>query len=151
MRNIEQNLAKGEVVVYKTKRHWFPLFFWPALFLLTSIAVFPKDPDSASSGLVFAFIWGLISHIIRSNSEFVITNKRIIARSEVINKRSLDILLTKVEAIHIEQGFFGKIFNYGTIVITGTGGTKSVLKNIKNPLEFYKVVQEQIDAARESK
>jgi len=145
---IEENLIEGEVVIYKTKLHWFPVFFWPAFFLL----LFGLISDNAEAGaffLLITLIFGLGSFINYSASEFGVTNKRILAKVGWLRRRSLDMLLTKVEGIYVEQGILGKIFGYGTVVVTGTGGTKSVLKNIAYPLELRKIVQEQVTAAQE--
>ncbi len=147
---IEENLIEGEVVIYKTKLHWFPVFFWPAFFLL--LFIFTLISDNAEAGaffLLITLIFGLGSFINYSASEFGVTNKRILAKVGWLRRRSLDMLLTKVEGIYVEQGILGKIFGYGTVVVTGTGGTKSVLKNIAYPLELRKIVQEQVTAAQE--
>ena len=140
---IEQNLIEGEVVIYKTKLHWFPVFLWPAFILL--LFVFGLISDNGEAGaffLLIALILGLGSLVNYSASEFGVINKRILAKVGWVSRRSLDILLTKVEGIHAEQGILGKILGYGTVVVTGSGGTKSVLKNIAYPLEFRKIVQE---------
>jgi hypothetical protein len=51
------------------------------------------------------------------------------------------LLLPKVEAIQVDQGILGRIFNYGTITIVGTGGTKEPFRGIAKPLEFRRQVQ----------
>ena len=62
----------------------------------------------------------------------------------LISIRSVEVLLPKVEAIQIEQDLWGRIFGYGTIIITGTGGTKEVFAMIENPYEFRSQVQKQL-------
>ena len=41
----------------------------------------------------------------------------------IVNRRSLEMLLSKVETVRVEQSVVGRILGYGTIVVTGTGGT----------------------------
>jgi len=53
-------------------------------------------------------------------------------------------MLTKVEAISVDQGLIGRWSNYGTITITGTGGTKEPFKTIKDALQFRRQVQSQL-------
>ena len=82
--------------------------------------------------------------IDRATSEFAVTNKRVIIKVGWIRRRSLETLLTKVEGIEVNQGIWGRVFDYGTIVITGTGGSKETFARIGAPLLFRRKVQEQI-------
>jgi hypothetical protein len=56
-------------------------------------------------------------------------------------------MLGKVEGIGVEQGFIGRLLGFGTITVTGTGGTKEPFPNIARPLEFRRQVQGQVSAA----
>jgi uncharacterized membrane protein YdbT with pleckstrin-like domain len=71
------------------------------------------------------------------------SNKRVIAKTGFIRRRSLELLLTKIESLGVSQPIVGRIFNYGTITVTGTGGTKEPFKNIMNPMELRQVVNRQ--------
>lgn len=73
---------------------------------------------------MIALILGLGSLVNYSASEFGVTNKRILAKVGWAKRRSLDMLLTKVEGIYVEQGILGKILGYGTVVVTGTGAPR---------------------------
>ncbi|MDE6885741.1 MAG: PH domain-containing protein [Helicobacteraceae bacterium] len=46
------------------------------------------------------------------------------------------MLISKVESINVNQSVFGRILNYGDVVVCGTGGKLSPLKFISNPLEL---------------
>ena len=87
--------------------------------------------------------WGLSSYINFTSSEFGVTNRRVLIKVGFIRRRSLELLLSKVEGIGVDQGIPGRIFGYGTIIVTGTGGTKEPFRNITAPMEFRKTVQEQ--------
>ncbi len=63
----------------------------------------------------------------------------------------METLLEKVEGIGVDQNIGGRIFGYGTISVTGTGGTREKFANISAPLEFRKEVQQQIEALRTSR
>ncbi|TMI03740.1 MAG: PH domain-containing protein [Betaproteobacteria bacterium] len=59
--------------------------------------------------------------------------------------RSIELLLNKIEAIAVEQTLVGRMFGYGDIVITGSGGTKEAFSRIQSPLEFRRAVQSVAD------
>ena len=78
-------------------------------------------------------------------TEFAVTNKRVIAKTGWIRRRSLELLLTKVESIGVSQPIMGRVFNYGTITVVGTGGTREPFHNIVEPMGFRKRVNAQIE------
>ena len=45
--------------------------------------------------------------------------------------------------MEVNQDIFGRLFNYGTILVIGTGGTKEPFALINDPLAFRRAVQSQ--------
>src|SRR5258706_11991105 len=82
----------------------------------------------------------------RISSEFAVTNKRVLIKVGFIRRHSLELLLQKVEGIGVDQGIWGRAVDYGTIMVTGTGGTNEPFKNIAAPLEVRKQVQSRVTA-----
>jgi len=95
---------------------------------------------------LFLLVFAFINYF---SSEFGVTNKRVLIKTGFMGTHSFEMLLAKVEAIGVDQTLVQKIFNYGTIVISGTGGSKEKLPQIKGPFEFRRQVQQQIAAALE--
>ena len=62
-----------------------------------------------------------------------------------IRRNSLETLLKKVEGIGVNRGILGRDFDYGTIVVTGIGGTKQLFHKNSVPLKFRERSQEQIE------
>jgi uncharacterized membrane protein YdbT with pleckstrin-like domain len=93
--------------------------------------------------LLVGIIWFINALIRYLTSEFAITNKRIIIRVGLIKRITLEMNREKIESIGVDQGILGRIFNYGTIVISGTGSTKQIFKAIINPIQFRKIAQEK--------
>jgi hypothetical protein len=80
------------------------------------------------------------------SAEFAVTNKRVLIKVGVLRRRSLEILLSKVETISVDQPILGRLLGYGSLTVGGTGGTKEVFHLIRGPLEFRRHVQEQAAA-----
>jgi uncharacterized membrane protein YdbT with pleckstrin-like domain len=152
---VAKNLVAGESLVYQTGVHWSVLF-WPAVVavLLAAGAVaclIQKDPDFLYAGaglLVLALVILTAAAVKRNATEIAVTNRRVIIKTGVTNRRSLEIMLPKVESIGIAEPFLGRMLGYGTVVIHGTGGTPEPFDQIAHPSEFRKHVQEQADASR---
>ena len=52
-----------------------------------------------------------------------------------------EIVISKVESILVEQNFWGRLCNYGTVKVSGTGAGTIVLRYIKRPIEFQRQVR----------
>jgi uncharacterized membrane protein YdbT with pleckstrin-like domain len=113
---VESNLTKDEKIVYEAKFHWF-------IFISFKIVLFLPIIDFLTS-------------------EFVITNKRIIMKVGLISRRTMEINISKVESVNVDQGVLGRVLGYGTISIVGTGGSRSTFTKIANPLAFRKAFQD---------
>lgn len=154
MSYISDSLMPDETLVYTTKLHWI-VFFWPIILLFFLFPVFfPDDQVDAANAaayltsklIVFSiFCLVTLSATVRYlTSEFGVTNKKVVIKTGFIRRKTMETLLTKIEGIAVDQGIFGRIFGYGTITISGTGGSKEIFKKIKAPLDFRKNIQRQI-------
>ena len=150
MSYIDENLLSGEQVVYRATLHKI-IYVWPAALALFGLYVMM---NSVGAAIFFFLVAGIVAAICYAElkaSEFGVTNKRVLVKVGIFSRRSLEILLTKVEGIGVNQGILGKSLDYGTIVITGTGGTKEPFNRIAKPLAFRKKVQEQIGMVQVAK
>jgi uncharacterized membrane protein YdbT with pleckstrin-like domain len=144
MSYLDDNLMGGERVVYRTSLHWV-VYLWSTLFLLLGVSMLSTAETAPAGGLFIplAIILGLSSFIRVKTSEFGVTNRRVMIKVGWIRRQTIETLLNKVEALEVHQGILGRILNFGTIVIVGTGGTKSAYHKIREPLEFRRKVHEQ--------
>ena len=98
---------------------------------------------------VLAFMYSVFLAIqaifILFTTEFAVTNRRIIAKAGFIRRHTLEMLLTKIESVSVNQGIAGRIFNFGTIVVIGTGGTRESFNSIVKPLETRKSINQIIE------
>ena len=145
MSYVDSQLLPGENVMYRSKLHW-QVFLVPGFFagilLLASIGLFSSGAKGTGlSLLVLAVILILVPFLKRANSEFAVTNKRIIVKLGFFTTRTVELLHSKVEAISVNQGLLGKMLGYGDIVVTGTGGTREEFKAVASPLELRRAVQ----------
>lgn len=143
MSYIDSNLLIDEKVLYRAKRHWM-IFKWPAIWLALSLFGFSFSSGFGTLLLVFGVAVSVEKLLNYLNSEFALTNKRLIMKMGFIKRQSVDVLLTKVQGLHVKQGVFGNMFNYGTVTVTGIGGSPDGFNKVSDPVEFRKKVQEQI-------
>jgi len=149
---IEKNLMNGENILYRARLHWV-VFLWPVIWLIVAAMFFSRGTDGAvMAGRLFILIAvfkGIESFITFSTSEFGVTNQRVIAKVGFIRRNSIEIFLAKLEAIQVNQSILGRILGYGSITVSGTGGTRDPFHNISNPLELRRKIQEQISTLQQ--
>ena len=97
----------------------------------------------AASVLIAAIFFG-VGLVRRSATEMAVTNKRVIVKSGLADRRTIELLLPRIESIAVEEPALGRLLGYGTVIVRGTGGTPEVFPQIARPLEFREQVQRQI-------
>jgi uncharacterized membrane protein YdbT with pleckstrin-like domain len=149
MRYVEANLLNGEKVEHVSRLHWkvyiAPVFLAVCLITLGIVAFVYKYNIIGLILFIFSGLLVYAPYLIVNKSEFAVTSKRVIIKVGILRTRSLELFLSKVEGITVNQSFFGNIFNFGDIVITGSGGTKEMFSGIQSPLDFRKAVQQATD------
>jgi uncharacterized membrane protein YdbT with pleckstrin-like domain len=141
MSYVNKSLITDEQVVYRTRLN-LVIFTWPILFALMALGAFwfgYRMP--AAILLAIALIIAFPKYVAFVTSEFAVTNKRLIVKVGVLRRRIVELQLSKVEAIAVDQSLLGRMFGYGDIVVTGTGGTREPFRAISGPLKFRRAVQ----------
>ena len=162
MSYVEKHLMEGERVAYATRLHWIvlvapaflcALFATPGIALLVASASRTNDSRAnteattiAGAALLVVALVILVRGILTRNAvQMAVTNKRVIAKVGIVTRRTIDLLLSRVESVGVEESAMGRMLGYGTVVIRGTGGTPESFNKIARPLEFRTQVQQQID------
>lgn len=168
MSYVERNLVPGETLLYQTRHHWVVLLLPTIVALVLGIpggallmeAVIARDTNgvviwnSTISPKGMAIVGGVLLFIAmvifvygiakRNATEMAVTNKRVLIKTGMASRRTLDMMLSTVESIGVEETVLGRMMGYGTVIVRGTGGTPETFLVIAHPQEFRKNVQEQI-------
>ena len=76
------------------------------------------------------------------STELAVTNKRVVAKTGFIKRSTIELNLSKVESIQVHQGLFGRILNYGSLVVSGAGNPQAPIPNIADPMSFRRLATE---------
>ena len=147
-------LQPGEQVEYTTKLHW--IVYLPGLLLLViniPIAatghVFSPHfgivaSENAGTFALLCFLFALIALAIgwlnRWTTEIAVTNRRVIYKTGFVRRRAMEMNREKVESVDISQSVLGRLLNFGTVTIRGTGSGIEPLSQIANPIEFRRYI-----------
>jgi len=139
-------LQPGESVVHLSRIH--PIIFLPAILwfgaaLALFIAALSLTGDYRIGGealAVFAVIFGLAAGIPalirRATTELAVSDRRVIYKSGVLARHTLEMNRSKVESVDVDQSILGRILGFGTIIVRGTGGSLEPIRMVSDPLTF---------------
>jgi uncharacterized membrane protein YdbT with pleckstrin-like domain len=151
---VDKNLISDETVTYRARLHWSVLLgpgIIATVFVFAGVFIATQSVILLGFGFMVLGVMPLISALIRrSAAEFAVTNKRVILKTGVIQRRTTEMFLGKIESIGIEQTILGRMLGYGSIVVHGTGGSSEPFDFIAPALEFRRQVQEQIGKTTEA-
>jgi len=149
MAYVSSNLGSGEVIVGQKRLHG--IIFLPAL--LTGIVAAallgarPVDGGAAVGGHLlmivagFSFARALLDYV---STEYVVTSHRVVSKTGWISRRTTETMVNRIEGIHLRQTVPGRVLGYGTVLVTGTGEQRNVLRMISAPLEIMRIIQDQV-------
>lgn len=155
MTYVERVIQPGETLLYRAPLHW--MIYVPGLALaVISLALIGYGavgsrgamPGSWQAvghlalvaagglGLFVAAISLIRAALRRHTTEIAVTSKRVIYKAGLVRRVTSEISVEKIETVLVEQSVLGRLFNFGTIVIRGTGGGLEPVRNIDDPLTF---------------
>jgi PH (Pleckstrin Homology) domain-containing protein/putative oligomerization/nucleic acid binding protein len=154
-------LSTGERIVHREKQHWF-VFIWGARYTILAIIIAAVllilkgnigQPlqDILNYVAIALFLGGLVVlfwTILRYiNLEYVLTNRRVIEVSGVLNKKSTDSSLEKINDAVLTQSIFGRIFGFGDLdILTAAEAGISRFRMLVEPVKFKRAM---LDAKHE--
>jgi Bacterial PH domain len=162
MRYIEASLVPGETIVYQTRLHWIVMLrhiLLGALLLAGSGALLRNLLDQPRFGntsehlteggaatLLVCGIVAIFAGMVRRNAtEMAVTTRRVVIKQGIVNRKTIELLLTKIETMEVSEPMVGRMLGYGSITMVGTGGTSEPFHKIAHPLQFRGEVQQQLE------
>ncbi|KTD22529.1 PH domain-containing protein [Legionella londiniensis] len=133
-------------IVYCARLHWV-LFFWPFIFLCVSVYIGLNYPVFYEASLILSLVavtWLVLVGLTYQFSSLTIKKNQVILRTGILVRQTVDIPISKIESIDIRQSLLGSLFRYGSLVITGTGGTRQMINYIHRPLTCRRYIEQLI-------
>ena len=149
------NLVNNERVLARTSLHWWAGYGVAIIlgFAWLFFAMIDAAGPGASAFVQTFFLFAPIAAIAAAVgfyrlrfTEFVLTNQRLSIKTGVVSRRTLEILLNKIEGVEVQQGILGRILGFGKLVFSGVGGTHERFIGVREPQAFRRLVQEQISS-----
>jgi uncharacterized membrane protein YdbT with pleckstrin-like domain len=148
---VERVLQPGETVIEVTRLHWW--FVWRRSILLLLLAILlagfalNQTGDLRTGFLAGAAVAVLLALLLtvgpairRATTELAVTNRRVIHKRGFIQRHTIEISRSQVESVDVDQSILGRLLNFGTVTVHGTGTTPEPFRFIADPLRFRSAI-----------
>ncbi len=152
-------LASGERILRRSRQHWFVMAWnsrWAIVAVIAAVALLILRLAISGSSLILdilgyvtllLFVIGLVvvawGWIRYQNEEFVITSRRIIHVSGVVNKKASDSSLEMINDAVLTESMFGRMFGFGDLdVLTASENGDERLRMLREAKSFKKAMIE---------
>ena len=112
---LENNLINGDARTY---------------LIYSTVAVF-----AVAIAISFVHAW-----FIRWITEFAVTDRRVIYKCGFISRHTVEMNMDKIKSVDVDQSLLGRLLNYGTIHVLGTGEGIESLGRIAAPLALRNAI-----------
>jgi uncharacterized membrane protein YdbT with pleckstrin-like domain len=154
----ESLLAKDEHVVYRGRQHWLaPLAdgLRPIVLVLLGLLLLVLQAagmwPAKDLGLIWTLLWAIpllvglawigIIYFTWRAQEYVITTRRVLKIEGLLDKKSGDSSLDKINDAILEQGIWARIFHYGELqILTANEEAIDVYHMLANAKDFKKAM-----------
>ena len=150
MRYVTGVLQPGETIIHDAALHW--IVFTRAILaavlclILVVAAIYAAGSQTQYLSLalwiaaailaLLALVAGMRSFVRRATTEFAVTDYRVIYKTGLLGRHTLEMNRSKIESVDVDQSILGRFLNYGTIIVRGTGGSLEPIGYVAEPLRF---------------
>lgn len=148
-------LSEGEELVLDVRPHWIALVgpvVQTALVVAAVVFILANMPDSWSSwarwgivlaGLAAVLVWPVPHVVAWATSHFVVTSDRLIHRSGLFAKKSMEIPLEKISDVRFSQRVLERVIGAGDLIIESPGEFgQETFSNVRRPEDVQKLIYE---------
>ena len=145
MSYVQKVLQPGETVRHVASIHW--IVYWPGALMLILALVVLIYGELFAERMIFwqvpAAILALFGLFLLLpewfswwTTEIAVTSQRVIYKTGLIRRKTKEMHMDKVESVEVDQSILGRLFDFGTVSIIGTGDSVEKLAKIAQPIEL---------------
>jgi uncharacterized membrane protein YdbT with pleckstrin-like domain len=151
MSYVKEVLQPGETVLVTTRIHW--IIYLPGAALTFAGVLGLLWSYGLTAGAVRDIVWALALLCIagglillfrawfrRWTTEIAITDRRVIYKRGFIRRYTVEMHMDKVESVDVDQSLLGRLFDYGDVIVRGTGASFEPLPMVDSPIKLRNAV-----------
>ena len=164
-RKLTVQLFQSESLVELVYRHWIvllsrevPALGLAALTIVIYVGMRGADLNGVALlvdilvGVFVTLIYGALTYIDWADDVFVLTTHRVIDIDRlflILEDYSNEVTLTKIQDVRVEQGFWGQVFGFGSIVVDVAGNSNPLaMGHMPDPRRLMNRIFELVEYAQ---
>ena len=146
---VQQVLQPDETVRFRTNLHW-SIYLSAIIALVIGLGFLVWHYLEGNANLLLllgAFVFGVTGVVLaiaawlkRFGTEVAVTDRRVIYKTGLVQRHTVEINRDKVESVDVDQSVLGRLFGYGSVTVKGTGEAIESLRDIADPLAFRNAI-----------
>lgn len=149
MSYIKHVLQPGEKLIMIGRLSWI-LYYRAILYLILGVVLvvlehlyWDKDEIIYATAALFALLVAasaVHAWFVRFMTEIAVTDRRVIYKRGFITRHTIEINMDKVASVDVDQSILGRLFDYGTVTVQGTGLTFEPLRGVESPVALRNAI-----------
>jgi uncharacterized membrane protein YdbT with pleckstrin-like domain len=148
---VDSVLEPDEQVLQRGRLHWIiylpgiPFFVAGLTILAVDVHNNSREPIASMAAafvLLSALLLWLTAWIKRVTTEIAVTDHRVIFKRGLVWRSTMEMNAGQIESVHVRQTIWGRILNFGTVTIGGTGSGIEPIHNVTAPLIIRKAISQ---------
>ena len=136
---------------YQTKLHWIiylnPILLLGIPLLFSFLGLY--QPMVIGIFVIISLGWGIAEYIRYQFTSLTVKPRQVVFKTGVLVQQTIDLPMGKIETIDVRQTIVGTLFNYGDIIITGSGGSRQVMGPIASPLTARRYIEQFLNTHKD--
>ena len=137
---VDKVLQPGEQVRYRASLNWILDVPGVAVCFVALVIYIATPTGSFTLSLCSCFVGGLFligrAWFYWWTTEIAVTDRRVIYKTGFIRRNTTEMNMDKVESVDVEQSVLGRVFDYGDVIVRGTGSGLAPIRNVDAPLDL---------------
>jgi uncharacterized membrane protein YdbT with pleckstrin-like domain len=144
MSYVDTVLDEDEQVLYRAKLHWM---IYSTPIILIAVGVLFLGAKAGMWIVLAGLAWLFVKYLQRNATEIAVTNKRVIVKYGILSRLAMELNTRKIESVIVNQDWAGRMNDYGTVIIRGTGAGIEPIANVAEPLMLRQAIGKAIPSA----
>ena len=144
MSYVARVLQPGEQIRHISSIHWIVYRAGVGVALLAAVAYWLSETRPLTRFWLYtACALALVAAVLLVQewfswwiTEIAVTNRRVIYKKGLIRRRTNEMNMDKVESVQVDQSILGRMLDYGTVTILGTGEGFETLRAIAGAIKL---------------
>jgi len=133
---VDKSLAASERILVRGR---WPMAYWIGAWVLLLVL-----------GIFIVGVVMFVGAVIRmTTTEFAVTDKRVILKTGWLTRNTQELAVESIEGVNLEQSIWGRLFGYGSVIVTGTGEARITFPPMAEPIVFRRAIEDARTQGRE--